>query len=431
MKKYLMRTLRINIVLSAIYLIILIPLHAQEADYFMGPLRYSFINYDSNILQLPENDSVFKHLFFRFDSLIAFGEGKIQILHLGGSHIQADVYSHVIRTHLQDLTPDMNGGRGLIFPYNMAHTNNPSNYSVAYTGNWWYCKSTQQNNGYKLGLTGMAVITNDRLSSITIDPNKTDSTHYIFDRVRVFHEPSVYNLLAITPDTIIIGHYNSIYGYSEFNYESPANVFHLKIIKDSSYQDENFALLGIELISNAPGVVYNSVGVNGSMLSSYLHCKMYGKHLKSIKPDLIIISIGTNDGYTRKFNDDKFRDEYRQLLSRTIEASPGAAILLTVPNDSYLYSRYVNTNTEKMKHIIQELAAEYNCAIWDFYTIMGGLNSAQTWYGLKLMRYDRIHFTRKGYQLQGELFFSAFLKVWEDQLNDFELNICHSTHDKN
>ena len=186
-------------------------------------------------------------------------------------------------------------------------------------------------------------------------------------------------------------------------------------------QDARFALSGIDLISNSAGVVYNSVGVNGAMLGSYLRCELYQKHLRAIHPDLIIISIGTNDGYTRRFDEDKYRNEYRELLSRTLEVTPEAALILTVPNDSYLYRRYVNPNTEKMKNIIREVAAEYHCAVWDFYRVMGGLNSSQTWYSLNLMQYDRIHFNRKGYQLKGDLFFSALLKAWENQLADFKI----------
>ncbi len=420
LNKVMIPKIRKNIVSLIPGLIILMPVFSQEADYFMGPVRYSFINYDHNIIQLPENDTTFKKLFLRFDSLITFGTGKIQILHMGGSHIQADIYTHVMRTRLQSLSKDMNGGRGLIFPYRIARTNNPSNYSVSYTGNWKYSKSTQLNSGCKLGLTGMAVITTDSLSSITINPNKTDSTHYTFDKVRIFHEPSAYRLLAITGDSIITGQYDSINGCSVFEFSCPERLLHIRILKDTVSQDASFTLSGIDLVSNSSGVVYNSVGVNGAMLGSYLQCELYQKHLKAIRPDLIIISIGTNDGYTRRFDEDKYLNEYRELLSRTIEATPEAALMLTVPNDSYLYRRYVNPNTEKMKNIIREVAGEYHCAVWDFYTVMGGLNSSQTWFSLNLMRYDRIHFNQNGYQLKGDLLFSAFLKAWENQLADFK-----------
>lgn len=415
-----MRIPGINVFYMAIYLTLPGFLYAQECDYFLGPVRYSFIDYKSNVLQLPENGSTYKPFFQCIDSLIDFGNGKIQILHIGGSHIQADIYTHIMRTRLQSLSPDMNGGRGLIFPYTIARTNNPSNYSVSYTGTWQYCKSTQSNSNCKLGLTGMAVITGDYYSHIAVNPNKTDSTGYVFDKVRIYHEPTTYRLQVKTTDTLITGRYDSVSGFSEFVLKNSADILHLNITKDTSYPDDQFALLGIELCSGAPGIVYNSVGVNGAMLSSYLRCELYEKHLKALKPDLIIISVGTNDGYTRKFNEDKYRNEYRQLLANTREAVPNAAILLTVPNDSYLYKRYVNTNTEKMEKIILELAREYRCAVWDFYAIMGGLNSSQTWYNLKLMNYDRVHFSRKGYELKGELFFSAFLKAWEHQLNDFK-----------
>ena len=417
-----MRIPRINILCTFIFFSIHGILFAQEADYFLGPVRYSFINYDNNILQLPENDTAFQQLFYHFDSLVVFGKGKIQILHMGGSHIQADIYTHVMRTRLQSLSPDMNGGRGLIFPFSIAHTNNPSNYSVRYTGNWEYSKSTQQNSSCSIGLTGMAVFTNDNLSRIIINPNTSDSTNYSFDRVRVFHEPAPYRLSAIIGNKSIPGYYDTLAGCTVFEYNEPARIFHLEIEKDSLLQNGTFTLLGVELIYNGPGVVYHSVGVNGAMLSSYLRCELYEKHLKALNPDLIIISIGTNDGYTRRFDENKYKREYRELLNKIREVVPDAALLLTVPNDSYLYRRYVNTNTEKMENIILELSREYNCAVWDFYAIMGGLNSSQTWYNLGLMRYDRIHFNKKGYRLKGELFFSAFLKAWEHQLYNFKTN---------
>jgi len=417
-----MQSIRITILLYAFLTFSLIPAYAQEADYFLGPRRYSFIDYKKNVFRFPAGDSAFRKLLFRFDSLIAFGKGKIHILHIGGSHIQADIYTHVMRTRLQSMSPDMNGGRGLIFPYRIAQTNNPSNYKVSYTGNWSSSKSTQQNSPCKLGLTGMAIITYDSITTIDIKPNASDSTHYSFNQINVFHEPSGYMLKAISSDTVITGQYIKHKGYSQFNLNEPESELRLEISKDTIAQNCSFALLGIELKSDIPGVVYNSVGVNGAMLSSYLRCELYQKHLAAIDPDLIIISIGTNDGYTRKFDDNKYQSEYRELLNRTVEAAPQAALLLTVPNDDLLYRRYTNPNNEKIKKIIQDLAKEYKCGVWDFYTIMGGLNSSQIWYSQNLMRYDRVHFNRKGYELQGDLFFSAFLKAWEGQLNDFTEN---------
>ena len=49
---------------------------------------------------------------------------------------------------------------------------------------------------------------------------------------------------------------------------------------------------------------------------------------------------------------------------------------------------------------------------------MGGLNSILVWQRFGLAKRDRIHFTGKGYLLQGDLFFNAFLKSYDHYIDD-------------
>lgn len=391
---------------------------SQQTDFYLENKRYSFINYDSNCIHTPNYYSGLDTIYKLIDTIIIKGTGKLQVLHIGGSHIQADIYTHVIRKRLQNLSFDMNGGRGLIFPYRIAKTNGPSNFLVKYDGNWNFCKNTQTQKDCNLGITGYSVNTFDSIAQIIIDMNRDSSIYYTYNSVRIFHEPSSYKLAVQVNDRFFAGYYNDTLGYTRIELDNDYDEFHLIIKKDSI--DDSFSLLGISFDSDNPGVVYNSVGVNGAMLKSYLRCNLYKKHLKAISPHLIIFSIGTNDAYTRSFDKANFRKEYRQLLDSTLEVLPGAQIIITVPNDSYLFKRYVNHNTAKMRDIIYELSIEYGCSVWDFYTVMGGLNSVQAWYSLNLMKYDKVHFNRQGYLLKGDLFFSAFLKGWESQFaNDF------------
>jgi lysophospholipase L1-like esterase len=391
---------------------------AQEGDYYLGRAQYGFIAYNQNAFILPVADSNFTRLFTKIDSIIVLGNGKIQIVHLGGSHIQADIYTHVIRQHLQELSPDMNGGRGLVFPDKIAHLNNPTNFGVFYTGSWDHCLSTQQQNPCRLGLTGIAVTTSDSLATIIISPNKESLIHYTFNQIRVFHEPSRYSLYVVSHNTLIAGVYDSLQGFTLFRTGISLDTLKLIIQKHAA---ESFTLQGISLDSDSPGIVYNAIGVNGAMLSSYLRCELYSEHLQAIHPDLVIISIGTNDGYTRLFDTARYAEEYATLIEETRKVVPEAAFLLTVPNDSYLYRRYANPNTEKMRKIIYKLAETYNCAIWDFYSVMGGFNSSQAWRSVGLMQHDKIHFNTAGYELKGELFYSAFLKSWENHLTGSEV----------
>ncbi len=386
-------------------------LFAQEGDYFLGPTKYSFIKYEEDIIKYPGGEQRFSDFYSELDKLVKTGEGKIRIVHMGGSHIQADIYTHLLRKRFQELSPDMNGGRGLIFPFKMARTNTPSNFSVAYSGSWEYCKSTQSARDCNLGLTGMAVITTDSAVRITINPNKDPESQYTFNTVRIFHEPTRYTMYIRAADSLFSGEYDSTGGYTRIVLPGYERFLDLEIFRDSVA--DRFILQGISLDSDMPGVVYDAIGVNGSMLKSYLGSEHYIQHLRAIDPQLIVFSIGTNDAYTRHFDAEGYKQRYIALLDSTLKATPEAAILLTVPNDSYLYRKYVNRNTEKMQQIIYELARDYECGVWDFYSIMGGLNSSQAWYSMNLMQYDRIHFNREGYNLKGELLFSAFLKSWE------------------
>jgi lysophospholipase L1-like esterase len=107
-----------------------------------------------------------------------------------------------------------------------------------------------------------------------------------------------------------------------------------------------------------------------------------------------------------------FRKHYTDLLGIITAAAPDAAILMTVPNDSYLYRRNANPNTGIMQKIIYDLAEQYSCGVWDFYEIMGGFNSSSAWFNAGLMSTDLIHFNKAGYILKGDLFFSSFIESW-------------------
>jgi lysophospholipase L1-like esterase len=396
----------------------------QDGDYFIGQPKYPFIQYNDARFILPGDDSKMENLYSKFDSLILLGTGKIKIVHIGGSHVQADVYTHQIRKRLQSLQLDMNGGRGFIFPYRMARTNNPSNYRVSYQGNWVACKNTQFNRTCPLGLSGISVSTSDQSASVNINPNNDPEISYSFTSVKVFHNITKYTLLIKTQDSVYSGIYDTIGGYTLFSI--PENWILKLILTKAEGSNESISIFGFYLDNENPGVVYSSIGVNGARLSSFINCQYYSQHLATLDPDLIIFSVGTNDANTRDFNQDRYKIEYEQLIEISKMAAPNAVILITVPNDCYLYKRYTNNNTQKMQEEIISLAQKENYGVWDFYSVMGGLNSSQAWYNSNLMRYDRIHFNKEGYQIKGDLFVTAFLRGWEKNMAERTNNLIYS-----
>jgi lysophospholipase L1-like esterase len=398
-------------------------INAQQGDYFMSIQKYPFINYNKNQITFPSDSNYFEPFYAKLDSIILFGEGKVNIVHIGGSHIQADIYTHQVRKHLQSLQYDMNGGRGIIFPYKMAQTNNPSNYKVSYTGEWEFCKNTKYQRTCELGLTGYSVSTTSKNANVKVDISADSTVEYKYNRVKVFHAPTKFVLSVITPDSVYTSSYDTTNGYTEFILPQ-SNLFDLSIQNNDTLITE-FKLFGFLFENDDAGIVYSTIGVNGAKLESFLYCNLYQQQIRTIQPDLVIFSVGTNDGNTKYFNEENYFNEYKLLIEKTREACPNTLIMITVPNDAYYYKRYVNKNTPLIRQQILRLANKENYAIWDFFSIMGGLNSSQKWYNYDIMRYDRVHFSRKGYLLKGDLFVTALLRGWEKNLAGRTINYIH------
>jgi hypothetical protein len=391
--------------------------HSQQDYYPFEIEKYSFIRYDKNNFLFFNDSSKFENIFNKFDGLIIQGKGQLKIVHIGGSHVQADVYTNRIRQRLQSFNNGLAGARGFIFPYSIAKTNNPSNFRVKYTGSWEYCKNTQQKRNCILGLSGYSISTYNPNSLIQIILNTDSTTYYDFNRIKLFHnhDTTNFSIMINNGEAAFTASVNDTLGYTEYEFSRYQDELILNFYKSDSIQN-HFTIYGISFENDDPGIIYNSVGVNGAKLNAFAGCNLFVRHLSALNPDLVIISLGTNDGYSRYFNSLKYKENYEQLLKLIKQAAPEAAVLLTVPNDSYLYRRYINRNTEKMRSIIFDLAGNNNYGVWDFFTIMGGLNSSYAWNLNGMMNGDKIHFNRKGYLLKGDLFFNAFLKAYENHV---------------
>lgn len=386
-----------------------------QKDYPHDIPQYGFIDYENNELKFY-GDQSFGPLFEKWDKLIFEGSGQINVLHFGGSHIQADIWSETMRKHLQTFSPELNASRGLVFPQTIARTNNPDNFHVKYKGNFEYCKSTLTKKiDCPLGLTGTSVTTHDSVSTIKI---WFDDEHlpYDFHRVKVLHDQDSASFrVFVETDTLQAGEYIHSVGYSSFQLSTYEDTLVLKIIKTDSLQNY-FRLYGIKFETDDPGFVYNAMGVNGSDVPAYNRCTLLEKQLPVVKPDLVIFSVGINDANTKYFKPQNYKDDYRIFIQRIKRQYPDAVILFTTNNDCYYRRRYPNKNGLEVRTAMQEMSKEYNAAVWDMFGVMGGLNSIATWQREGLAKTDKIHFTREGYRLVADLMFSALVKEYEKHL---------------
>ena len=137
--------------------------------------KYDFIDTSLNTIQFPQGNASFEPFFKKLDTLVFENRGKVRILHIGGSHLQADVISGRIREHLIKEYPGASAGRGFVFPYSAARTNTPASYASYYKGIWDKNKNVQHEITKPLGLLGIAVSTRDPRAEITLLLDKYNS----------------------------------------------------------------------------------------------------------------------------------------------------------------------------------------------------------------------------------------------------------------
>ncbi|NLR93065.1 GDSL-type esterase/lipase family protein [Flammeovirga agarivorans] len=378
-------------------------------------VAYDFIRMDLNKLQ-SFGDTTLYSFYKKLERLEEKKAGQVHIFHLGDSHIQADFFSGWVRERFyEDPRFDMSG-RGFFFPYKAAKTNNPYSYKVNKIGSWKGQRASISYHKSNWGLAGITASTTESFASLTVDFSGNEAYSYRGNIVQVFYDvndgtqfkPTIQPLNPASLEKVEL--FNDHISYV---FDRPISKFRLglKKEKDSAMR---FDLKGFGVLNNkAPGIVYSSSGVNGAKVTSYLRCKTIKEDLAEVKPDMMVISLGTNDAFVAPFKPQRFYENYKKLIQLIRENQPDLPIILTTPGDNFRNSRYLNKDNARAIEMMYKLAQEEHLTIWDFYHVMGGLSSIEKWNELSMTSKDRVHLSRLGYQYQGELFYRALITNYD------------------
>lgn len=187
------------------------------------------------------------------------------------------------------------------------------------------------------------------------------------------------------------------------------NTLYLKGEKNKNTQSEA-TIYGLILENyNQSGVLYHMIGVNGARFEHYNKSEYFMQQLQVLRPDLIIISLGTNETMGNYFNTSAFFQEMDELIHSIEQYMPHANILITTPPDALRARQYPNKHIATARDIILKYSLTNDLACWNFYDVMGGNGSIQNWYRHGLAQGDRLHLTKAGYELQGSLLYDALI----------------------
>ena len=380
---------------------------------------YKFIKYTSNHIY-QEDQTVLSAFFAQLDSLRSGLVNKVSIVHLGDSHIQADLFTDKIRKNFQHDTLFGNGGYGLAYPHSLAKTNNPTWFTSSYTGKWEACRMNNPKTVCDWGISAINATTTDEKATFTINLCAFKSRCYEFNTIKLYSDQidsSSFSILFNKDETEVAPlvtniQIDTLQHITTYTLSKPISKLTCSFYKNTIGQT-HFTLKGISLENTLQnGIVYHSVGLNSATATTFMRNDQFITQTNSLKPSLIVISLGTNDAYGKNFNQALFVQNFTRLITKIKTANPKASIILTSPADSYRKRRYPNINFTITPKLLKDLAKEHHCGFWNLQYIMGGYKSIHKWHQKKLCQDDKLHFKRKGYELQADLFFDALMKSY-------------------
>lgn len=391
------------------------PTMGQTIDSML--LQYPFIKQDANVLG---NDSLNLDAFFqKLADLKAGKRDRVTIVQIGDSHIQADFLTGQVRQEMQ--LQFGNAGRGIVFPYRALKTNGPPDYHTQSAGPWTSKRNIFPDQAGDIGLCGITLETLDTNAYINVRVDDLPGLDYGFNKLTVINDGDAnsfvlgvcdeYNCVAGSPQPA-----DPKYPFARVQtFDSPMH----NIVLNFAAQDSlaKYAhVYGLYLENGKPGVIYNMIGVNGAMYRNYNLSGKFLQQLAYLKPDLVIVSMGTNEAFRPGFKPEEFRRQMDTLVSGIRRNCAGTGILLTTPGDSFRRTRkgrVKNPDMQTCRNTVIAFAKENHAAYWDLYDVMGGYGSMAKWYVSGMAAYDRLHFSRKGYEIQGELLYRAMMKGYD------------------
>jgi lysophospholipase L1-like esterase len=377
-------------------------------------------------------------LYNVFHSFAAADSNVISILHLGDSHVQAGYFPLATATLLQQQFGY--AGRGFVFPYSLAGTNGPEDFRWNSTVRWSSERVVDRNKSDVLGPGGIAITSQNDAPTLSFAGKPDGNMDNNFRKVQLFYDAGNTNNTVVAPDATVTVTPAPFPGSPTM---SMATLDFLQTSQSFQVRWEGtgngpFRFYGAVMQNGRNGVLYHSVGINGAQYQHYNEISnILLAQMAVLKPQLVIISLGTNEAYGR-LDPLAFRDEIDKAVTLIRQQHPGVNILLTTPPDCmravrkgvrkkvgkkryktiYHTAYYPNPYISMVTQQIMGYARQHGIACWNF----NAVNKAQKDRFAGAWAPDHIHFNVRGYQMQGQLLYEALQQSYSHYLQQTKKN---------
>ena len=361
----------------------------------------TFVEIDKNEILYTQN---LKLLYKKLQDLYDQKRDRVTIVHIGDSHLQAGHFPAELSRLLSKTYGS--AGQGLVFPLQVAKTSAMAGILSSSSAEWTHRKIVVAQNAFENGIAGYVLQTTNAQFQLTVDIRSKHAQPFNKITLLTKDDPFQYEVRVhegkTTPST---GQVLNRENRFTATFDAAHTAFRLVGKRTTSAQN-HFTLYGaIVEDTNAKGILYHTIGVNGAMFSSYNRAPLFWEQLASLQPDFIIISLGTNEAFDTNLTPERFSKEATQFLENLHRATPCRDVLFTAPNYIRIRSRALIAKQ------LQTLAEAHQHAFWNFHAVMGGTGSIAKWYASKLAQSDKIHLTPAGYIMQGNLLHDALTQA--------------------
>ena len=170
--------------------------------------------------------------------------------------------------------------------------------------------------------------------------------------------------------------------------------------------------------TDSNGLIYQAISINGARFETFNQNAAVWEQARQLKPDLFIISLGTNDAQAQVITDTELHKQVAALLEKMKIASPSSAVLITTTADSFK-GGMPNRELWNLNLSLFSYCSSNSIPVWDMYRVTNGFGSAWNWYRRGLMSGDGIHFTATAYKIQGQLLYNALARGYNNYVSSY------------
>jgi lysophospholipase L1-like esterase len=400
---------------------------------------------DPQLAANPPNPGQLASFHRALGDLQARRTNRVTIVQIGDSHTATDHFSGRLRELLQQRFGD--GGRGMLPPGSPFPYWRPYQVDVLQTGKWQVLSSNSSANGDAgiYGLSGFVV----RGSAPTDTMMLTAENGHVFDRleVEVMRQPGggALDVFIDGRSAGVVESRGNVYDLSRRGFDAPgASYVELRPRGNGPVDVADWAVY-----RRGPGVVLTSHGFSGAQvnLMNRWNFAFVAEQMQYLRPALIIVAFGTNEGFASQDRLGDYGAEFRARLQALRQVAPAASIVVVGPPDANRMPSYcgrINADArpcvplsrteiadysgrldrrdralcrwhtpaaiDYVRRTQQQVARQLNVYFWDWATVQGGTCGADRWARQELAHRDRVHMRQDGYWQSAEQLFAALMR---------------------